>query len=533
MVWDVTEMPQEIVLLPELPEVPSRTQDPQATYNTKAFNFRAAERELQQKFNRNVPLLNAAVKVSTDIAPNMDAINTVAGAVEPIATVSEHLIEVSAVSVSMADVAAVSDHIADVKNVNAHMDAVLQAPQKAREAASSAQGAAASATQAQKQATAAEQSAQAARSDAGDAAASATQAGKSAQGAAQSAKSAETSAWEAAMSAANAAASAADAGTSAGKAEQSVAKARAWAENAEDTPVETGKFSALHWAAKSRKAALTALGGIPLIDAADTGRTLLADGKTLTWVKGPTFTDTPAAGAVPKADASGKLNAWVDVPTPWSPGDIKMWFGEVDTTGKHPLVNGAADTRWHVCDGTDGTPDMRDRVPMGAGATKAKGTKGGSATHGHTLSVSVGDHAAAACTGSTASTYSGVSASTASAGVSGTVGSTTLSTSQMPSHRHTITNGAGQMNTTTSGSSWALISGSTSTTNTNLTGGSSSHNHSFSGGSHSHSISESTHSHGAGTLKTPALSHSASGSVAAASNLPPYVALHFLMYVGE
>ena len=80
MVWDLTEIQQEIVPLPELPDVPSRTQDPQAVYNTKAFNFRAAERELQQKFNINVPLLNTVLKSSTDILPNMDAINTVAGA---------------------------------------------------------------------------------------------------------------------------------------------------------------------------------------------------------------------------------------------------------------------------------------------------------------------------------------------------------------------------------------------------------------------------------------------------------------------
>ena len=94
MVWDVTEIQQEIVLLPELPPVPSRTEDEQATYNTKAFNFRAAERELQQKFNINVPLLNMVLKSSTDILPNMDAINTVAGAVGPITTVSEHVAEV-------------------------------------------------------------------------------------------------------------------------------------------------------------------------------------------------------------------------------------------------------------------------------------------------------------------------------------------------------------------------------------------------------------------------------------------------------
>ncbi|MFQ8738060.1 MAG: hypothetical protein ACLSAH_20395 [Bilophila wadsworthia] len=109
-----------------------------------------------------------------------------------------------------------------------------------------------------------------------------------------------------------AAASATDAGASASDAAQSSVKAREWAEKAEDTPVETGKYSALHWAEKSRSAALTALGGIPLIEAGDDGKALVADGETLAWVKGPSFTATPAAGAVPKADASGKIAAgWI------------------------------------------------------------------------------------------------------------------------------------------------------------------------------------------------------------------------------
>lgn len=49
----------------------------------------------------------------------------------------------------------------------------------------------------------------------------------------------------------------------------------------------------------------------------------------------------------------------------WAYGDIKMWFGDLDESGKHPLVNGVVDSRWHVCDGTDGTPDLRDRMPWG------------------------------------------------------------------------------------------------------------------------------------------------------------------------
>ena len=282
-----TETQQEIVLLPELPPVPSRTEDEQATYNTKAFNFRAAERELQQKFNINVPLLNTVLKSSTDILPNMGAINTVAGAVGPITTISEHVAEVSAVSGGMAAVNAVSDNMASIIAVSgqgteiavvaANMPPVLAAPDAATAADATAQAAVASSVQAGESATAAGQSAQAAATSAGQAAASAT-----------------------------------DAGASASDAAQSSVKAREWAEKAEDTPVETGKYSALHWAEKSRSAALTALGGIPLIEAGDDGKALVADGETLAWVKGPSFTATPAAGAVPKADASGKIAAgWI------------------------------------------------------------------------------------------------------------------------------------------------------------------------------------------------------------------------------
>ena len=133
MVWDVTEIQQEIVLLPELPDVPSRTQDPQSVYNTKAFNFRAAERELQQKFNINVPLLNVVLKSSTVILPNMDAIENVAG--------------------NMVNITAVAAHSSDITTVAVNMPAVLDAPNSATAAGQSALDAAASAGQAATSAT--------------------------------------------------------------------------------------------------------------------------------------------------------------------------------------------------------------------------------------------------------------------------------------------------------------------------------------------------------------------------------------------
>ena len=238
-----------------------------------------------------------------------------------------------------------------------------------------------------------------------------------------------------------------------------------------------------------------------------------------------------SVGTDNKLFAKAPDNAWVDVPTPWSPGDIKMWFGELDATGKYPLINGEANTSWHICDGTDGTPDMRDRVPVGASASKAKGASGGSETHDHAVSVTVAPHAATSITGSVASAYSGVSSSTASASISGTVGSTTLSTTQIPSHSHKLEESSGTIPSGNLGAYGVLIP-NTSARSSHATGGSGSHTHSLSGGSHSHSISGSTHTHGAGTLKTPALSHSASGAATSTEALPPYVALHFLMYVG-
>jgi len=56
-------------------------------------------------------------------------------------------------------------------------------------------------------------------------------------------------------------------------------------------------------------------------------------------------------------------------------GSILLWY---DTSGNVP-------SGWHACDGTNGTPDLRNVMVMGAGSTYAQGTTGGEATH--TLSI--------------------------------------------------------------------------------------------------------------------------------------------------
>ena len=56
-------------------------------------------------------------------------------------------------------------------------------------------------------------------------------------------------------------------------------------------------------------------------------------------------------------------------PVPY--GTIVIWSGEVT----------AVPSGWHLCDGTGGTPDLRDRFIVGAGLNYAKGATGGEATH--------------------------------------------------------------------------------------------------------------------------------------------------------
>jgi len=40
---------------------------------------------------------------------------------------------------------------------------------------------------------------------------------------------------------------------------------------------------------------------------------------------------------------------------------------------------------WHLCDGTMGTPDLRDKFIVGAGSTYGVGAAGGSTSHDHTF----------------------------------------------------------------------------------------------------------------------------------------------------
>lgn len=55
------------------------------------------------------------------------------------------------------------------------------------------------------------------------------------------------------------------------------------------------------------------------------------------------------------------------------PGMIMLWHGSVAT-----IPSG-----WHLCDGTVGTPDLRDRFVMSAGTTYNPGDNDANPTHDH------------------------------------------------------------------------------------------------------------------------------------------------------
>lgn len=64
-------------------------------------------------------------------------------------------------------------------------------------------------------------------------------------------------------------------------------------------------------------------------------------------------------------------------PHDWPVGTIMPWSGAIVD-----IPSG-----WFLCDGNNGTPDLRNRFLVGAGGTYAPGATGGSAGHNHDLTT--------------------------------------------------------------------------------------------------------------------------------------------------
>ena len=119
----------------------------------------------------------------------------------------------------------------------------------------------------------------------------------------------------------------------------------------------------------------------------------------------------PAPGAGKQEDFLRGDGTWQAVVGLVPVGGIVAFSGTFSGRNPVDMVSKKAMTGWCLCDGTKtnnlAVPDLRDRMIMGAGTTYQTGSKGGAATHTHS--------------------------------VSGTVGATTLSEAQLAAHTHATT----------------------------------------------------------------------------------------------
>lgn len=151
-------------------------------------------------------------------------------------------------------------------------------------------------------------------------------------------------------------------------------------------------------------------------------------------------------------------------------GIISMWAGGVDD-----IPSG-----WHLCDGTNGTPDLRDRFIVAAGNSYSSGHIGGSLTYTPTITVN-------------------------GSGTGVQVGYHTLTEAEIPPHSHRMQNMHYQGNP----DNWDAW-------NTVLSGGNDLWSGATGGGQgHNHPITDNGHAHTA--------------SASAIDSRPPYYALAFIM----
>jgi len=100
----------------------------------------------------------------------------------------------------------------------------------------------------------------------------------------------------------------------------------------------------------------------------------------------PTLTGTPLAPTASVSTDNTQIATTAFVRDIIPTGIISMWSGAI----------GSIPTGWLICDGTNGTPDLRDRFVVGAGSTYAVAATGGNAnaivvTHTHTATSAVVD----------------------------------------------------------------------------------------------------------------------------------------------
>ena len=218
-------------------------------------------------------------------------------------------------------------------------------------------------------------------------------------------------------------------------------------------------------------------------------------------------------------------------------GGVILWHG----------ASNAVPKGWAICDGTNGTPDLRDRFVIGAGGKYGLDATGGAASA--TPDVTAGTAktgiglANASSNGTAGSAKTGINIQNASVAI--TTGAaatgigiqgTTLDMNTLPSHGHTYHTNAhlgatgfedraangGDTVTANTGNSWAHAHGVSDP----------GHTHSASAGQHGHGITDPGHTH---TITTVAHGHDITDgghshtiTTKAIDVMPPYVSLFYI-----
>ena len=201
-------------------------------------------------------------------------------------------------------------------------------------------------------------------------------------------------------------------------------------------------------------------GGTGVTTSTGTGSTVLS--------ASPTFTGTPLAPTAAASTNTTQIATTAFVRSIIPTGVITMWYG---STASIP-------SGWYLCDGTNGTPDLRDRFVVGAGSTYAVNGTGGSAnatlvSHTHTATSTSTFTGSALGTHTHTATDSGhTHTDTGTAGVFGT----TSGPDSVQNYQNTHNTGTGYANISVAAASAGTPSGTVATTTTNSTEGSSATN---------------------------------------------------------
>lgn len=232
----------------------------------------------------------------------------------------------------------------------------------------------------------------------------------------------------------------------------------------------------------------------------DLGATVQALG--IAPINSPAFTGTPTAPTAGSGTNTTQLATTAFVTSAVAAGIpvgvITMWSGSI----------AAIPAGWALCNGTSGTPDLRDRFVVGAGSSYAVGNTGGANTvtldttqipsHTHTGSGTTGnnnvDHTHSGTTASTDLTHSHTgSGTTSSTNVDHTHSGTTSSVDLTHSHTGSGTSSGQSVGHTHSGTTGTESVGHTHTGSGTTSAVSNDHSHGFSGttsgvGDHSHGV---------------------------------------------